>query len=170
MMRPMATLLAAALVLLAQEEATWTATITVEQMHCEACREALSDNLKALPDAKVSVDGTTAVITLPEKAVARYKALTSALPSDLKLKSITVTLRGIITARGDALTLKAKESKAVFALANADKKKKDVLGELGKALNVPPKYVVTGELVEKDRTDTILLSAVPAVTQWKDEK
>lgn len=152
------------------DDDTWTVTVTVEAMHCDECRSALEANLKAIKDARVEIDGTTAKVTVPEKTAVRYKTIASSLPGDLKLKSVVVSFRAVVSLKGDRLDARAKESEQTFALANADEKKKDVTGELKKSLADPPKYVVTGELVEKQRVETILLSSAPAKTNWKDEK
>jgi copper chaperone CopZ len=170
MARMLRTIALAVACLLGHDDDTWTIAVKVEAMHCDECKAGLEANLKAIKDARVETEGTTVTVTVPEKVRVGTKTIAAALPSDLKLKSVTVTFRAVVTAKGERLDARAKDSGQTFALANLDDRKKDAVGELKKSLKDPWKYVVTGELVERQRVETVLLSAVPTATTWKDEK
>ena len=134
-------------------------------MHCDECKASLEANLKLLKGVTtVEVNGTTAKVAVLEKQAIAHRSFVNALPTDLKLKSIDVKVRGIVSEKGDRLELRAKSSAQVFRLANKDDKT-DVIGPLKKDLAPPSKFVVAGEL---DNADTLLLSAAPAKTDWKD--
>ncbi len=158
-------LLLVALVAPCVDDETWSATITVDAMHCDECKASLEANLKQLKGVTtVEVNGTTAKVAVLEKQGIAHRSFVNALPTDLKLKSIDVKVRGVIGEKGDRLELRAKSSAQVFRLANKDDKT-DVIGPLKKDLAPPAKFAVAGEL---DKADTLLLSAAPAKTDWKD--
>lgn len=118
----------------------------------------------------MELEGTRATLTLPEKAPLRYRSFASAVPSDLKLLCVMVVLRGVVAPAGDRLELRARGSGQILALANKDAKKDDITGALARNPAKPPRYFVTGELVELERVETLLLGTAPSPTDWKDLK
>lgn len=153
------------------KEETYPVTLTLEAMHCEECRESLEGNLRRLRGVKsVEIGETSATVAVLEKHPVRLRSVANAVPSDLKLLSITLTIRGIVSRTGEDLSVRAKGSGQSFLLDNKDKDKADVVGELRKSLAVPPRYSVTGELVERDKKEILLLGEPPSKAEWKDEK
>ncbi|HTF55677.1 MAG TPA: heavy-metal-associated domain-containing protein [Planctomycetota bacterium] len=161
-----------ALVLWAQSgEETYTVTIAVKSMHCDECRDTLVARLKALPgvkSAEPNAEKLTVLVTILEKHPIRLKTIQACVPGDMKMERATVSLRGTVSAFGMTLQLKAKVSNTTYELGDKDPKKNEKQAELREALGQgKKKFRITGELVERDKREVLVIESFEAV-EWKD--
>ena len=141
---------------------TYKLTLRFEKMHCEECRVELEATLKKLSGYTSVSTGKETVLTLAEKAAVPKL---DRLPKDLKLQSVTVTIRGTVSFKAATANLVAKGSGVTLALANPTKPKKDRLSELKKLLGGKNRFRITGTLVGGKK---IIISAIEKA-DWKDK-
>ena len=89
------------------------------------------------------------------------------LPKDLKLRSVTLKIRGTVLAKGAAFSLVAKGSGRTLSLANPKGANAvDQLAALKKQLGGKNRFIITGKLKGRKK---IVISAIEK-TDWKDSK
>ncbi len=137
----MALLLLAALLGPAQEE-PYTVVLTFQEMHCEQCKADLESTLRQVQGFKsVSFAGNVVTATFEEKApVPGF----TRLPSDLRLQSAAITIRGTVSVAGDRVTFVPKGSGGAMPLQNPEGK--DTLGALRQQAGGKNRFQVTGVL------------------------
>ena len=164
-------LLLLAVVLVVDDEVL-TISLAFEKMHCDECRTTVEAQLRQThKNAKVTVEGDTATVTIPEGTALDLAKIHRALPSDLKLKSIGLTGRGTVTAKGADLRFQPRNTVSEYPLANREerpKAKDDRLAELRKELAGKNRFEITGELREKDKTIQLVVTGFKK-TDWTDK-
>lgn len=150
-------------------EETWTATIAVKSTHCDECEKRLDAQLKLIPgvkDVTIGADKAAVTVTIAEKHAVKLGTLKAAIPNDMKLQRIDVSIRGTVAAGGKGVSVTAKESNARYDLADRDPKAGKV-EELKKAMGGRNRFQISGEFVVVEGRETILLEKF-AVAEWKD--
>ena len=164
-------LLAAALLLVVDDDVL-TVTLTFEKMHCDDCKTTVEAQLKQThKNAKVAVEGDTATVVLPEGTAVDLAKLRRAVPSDLKVKTIGLTARGTVTAKGADMRFQPRDAATEYALVNRDEKPKkedNKLDELRKEMGGKNRFEITGELRDKDKTTQLVLTGFKK-TEWKEK-
>jgi copper chaperone CopZ len=145
-----------------------TVRITFEKMHCDGCKSDLESNLKrCYRTAKsVSVEGDTATLQLPEGAALQFPMLQKQIPGDLKVKSVVLTARGVVS-EGKGLTFVPRDTAHGFTLVNREEKPKaedDQVGLLKKQMGGKNRFEVSGEWKDKE----IVLTGFKK-TDWKED-
>jgi len=160
----------------AREEEKFPLTVTFESLHCAECRLGIEEGLGALPGVKkVSLveDQARATLLVLEKAWVSPGAVQKSVPSDLRIHSIEVTVRGLVFFGEEGGTLRAKDSGRPLRLANhlvEGEPEKDRVEELRRQFDPQqPKYRITG-LLKETRKDTILELLSFERVEWKEEK
>lgn len=143
----------------ALQDDAYTVTLAFEKMHCDECKVRLEGDLKRLPGFKSSAiaDNVVTVVFAESAAVPAFNRL----PTDLKLLSATITIRGTATFSGAQASLLTKGGRSTLQLSNPSPQR-DLVGEMkrsGKA-----RFKVTGTLV--GGRSIVLSAAQPA--EWKD--
>jgi copper chaperone CopZ len=134
-------LAAAALLLAALQDDTYTLTLRYERMHCDECRLETEALLKRLPGAVSSTIGeTSATVVVAEAAT---PAAPAGLPRDIGYKGAWIQVRGTAAAAGERLSFTAKGSGASLALAGPK------LAELKAALGGKNRFRLSGRLEGK---------------------
>ena len=124
------------LAVLAAQAEDVSVALVFEKMHCEECRLEVEAGVKRWTGFKsVSTAGNVATVVLEEKAPVPP---VGGFPKDLVLSAARITLRGVVSASGEKLTLVAKGSGAVVALGETP--------ELKKALGGKSRFKLTGVL------------------------
>jgi hypothetical protein len=150
-------MLAAVLAVLALQEEPVTVALVFEKMHCEECRLEVEAGVKRWTGfMSVSTVANVATVTLEEKAPV---PAAGGFPKDLVLSAARIRLRGVVSASGERLTLVAKGSGAVLAIAPGDR-----AAELKKALGGKSRFRLEGVLAGPKTLR--LESFQPA--DWKD--
>jgi copper chaperone CopZ len=152
-------------------EETYPVTLAVKSMHCEECKATLDARLKPLAGVKTvetNAEKLTVTVTVLEKHAIRLKTLQACVPGDMKLERVTVTLRGVVSAFGMMLQLKAKASNAAYELGDKDPKNNEKQAALRESLGQGrKKFKITGELVEREKREVLAMDSFEAV-EWKD--
>lgn len=147
-------MLAAVLAVLALQEEPVTVALVFEKMHCEECRLEVEASVKRWTGFKsVTTAGNVATVVLEEKAPV---PAVGGFPKDLVLGAARITLRGLVSASGEKLTLVAKGSGAVIALGTDP--------ALRKALGGKNRFRLTGVLAGPKSLKVESFQAV----DWKD--
>ncbi len=158
--------------LLVVDDDVLTVTLTFEKMHCDECKGTVEAQLRQThKGAKVTVDGDTATLTIPEGTCLDLAKVHRALPSDLKLKAVGLRARGTVTAKGADLRFQPRNTATELPLANRDEKpkaKEDRLADLRKDLGGKNRFEITGELREKDKTTQLVVSSFKK-TDWTEK-
>jgi hypothetical protein len=149
--------LAVLAVLAAVQAEDVSVALVFEKMHCEECRLEVEAGVKRWTGFKsVATAGNVATVLLEEKAPVPP---VGGFPKDLVLSAARITLRGVVSASGDKLTLVAKGSGAVLALAPGDQAL-----ELKKALGGKNRFRLSGVLAGPKSLRVESFQAV----DWKD--
>ena len=119
-------------------------TLVFEKMHCDECKAEVEARVRKLPGFKsVAFEEDSARVLLDE---ASPIPAVGTFPKDLSLKTQRLSLRGVVNASGDKLTLIAKGSGTALGLANPERPRADRLSELRQALGGQNRFRVTGLL------------------------
>jgi copper chaperone CopZ len=141
------------------DEGVTTATLVFERMHCDECKSELEASMKKMAGFKsVTFAENSAVVSFDEKSPVPSFA---GLPKDLKLRALSLAIRGTVSFTGDKATLVTRTG-ATYALAND--KSRDSIGDLKKKLGGKNRFQITGQLVPGG---TLHVTAFQA-TDWKD--
>ncbi len=154
------------------DEDVLSISLVFEKMHCDECKATVEAQLRQThKNAKVTVEGDTATVTIPEGTALDLSKIHRALPSDLKLKSIGLTARGTVTAKGADFKFQPRNTASEYPLVNRDEKPKakdDRLAELRKELGGKNRFEITGELREKDKLTQLIVTGFKK-TDWADK-
>jgi copper chaperone CopZ len=167
-------MLIAALLSVQEAEETYTVRITFEGMHCEECRKGTGSGLKAVPGVKsVSLDDSagSATLQVSEEFGTRLSLLRKAVPSDVKISSFDVVLRGTVHVKDDVATFRSRISRQKVHLRNHEvegEKTVDHVGELKKQVaGGTSRFRISG-FVKENKKGAFLSITSFQQTDWKD--
>lgn len=134
------------------DDETYSVTLTFQSMHCEECKAQLQEGLEKIGGVKsVSLGGNSATAAVEEGAKFVLSKFRSASPRDMKLKSVSLSVRGCVSESGGQFKVTTKSAGQVFSLVNPEKR--DPLSELKQQLGGANKFRIDGVALEATKVE-----------------
>ena len=134
------------------DDETYSVTLTFQSMHCEECKAQLQETLEKIGGVNsVALGGNSATAAVKESARFDLAKFRCASPRDMKLKSVSVSLRGRVSESSGQFKLTTKAAAQVFHLVNPEKR--DPLSELQQQLGGANKFRIDGVAVEATKLE-----------------
>lgn len=145
-------LLTIVLVFSCGDDETYSVTLTFQSMHCEECKAQLQESLEKIGGVKsLALSGNSATAAVEEGAKFVLAKFRSASPRDMKLKSISLSVRGRVAESGGRFKVTTKSAGQVFDLVNPEKR--DPLSELKQQLGGANKFRIEGVALEATKVE-----------------
>lgn len=134
------------------DDETYSVTLTFQSMHCEECKVQLQECLEKIRGVKsVALGGNSATASVEEKTRFELTRFRSASPRDMKLKSVSLSVRGCVSESGGQFKVTTKGAGQVFSLVNPEKR--DPLSELKQQLGGANKFRIDGIAIEPTKVE-----------------